>query len=129
MSTKNKDLCFTKYNHKGNDYYIVTVQKRNKNGKMIKKKSRFTKTGNRISSIKAAEDVKFWLKKQLEQVACHTSNYTWSSWFAKFIDEMRKSGIKESTLLAYNGLVKNYADPSWEDKDCLLYTSPSPRDS
>jgi len=75
-SKKNKDLCIKSYKHKGKDYFEVTVQKRHKDGRLVKKKSRFTQNGNRISSLRSADEVKFWLKSKLSIIANQSSNHS-----------------------------------------------------
>ena len=59
MSKKIKDLCIKAYNYKNKEYFEVIVQKRDKSGRRIKKKSRFTEYKKRITSLQSAERVKF----------------------------------------------------------------------
>ncbi|MBT4762927.1 MAG: tyrosine-type recombinase/integrase [Bdellovibrionaceae bacterium] len=119
---KDDELCTEKYTFQGKVYLKIIVQKRNKDGKMIKKSSRFTKSGNRILSIKSAEAVKYWLKNQLEQVVDEKSIYTWQAWREKTVHEMRKDGYMESTLKTYEGTLNKWIDPAWLDKELSSFT-------
>ena len=100
-SKKDDELCIERYSFEGKKYLEVIVQKRNKKGKMVKRKSRFTKSGSRISSSRAAEDVKFWLKKKLENELELSTSYTWGAWHEKALEQI-KLDFKESTAQHYD---------------------------
>ena len=47
----------------------------------------------------------------------------------KFIDEIRNAGEDMSTKYAFSEFFDEYDETTKLPKDCLLYTSPSPRDA
>ena len=122
MSEKYKGVCINRYKHEGKDCIEVVVQKRDKQGKTRKKKSRFTKSGNRITSLRAAEAVKASLRRELEREIDSISTYTWQQWKEAAVEEMRANGLKESTLKNYEGILDNWRDGSWADKELSLIT-------
>ena len=119
---KSKDRGIKSYKFEGKTYYEVIVQKRNKSGSSIKKRSRFTKNGNRISSLKSADEVKFWLKSKISTLVNQSSNHSWESWINIAYKEMRMSGLKESTIEVYHCLLLKWLDPAWVQRPLSSFT-------
>lgn len=117
-----KNLCIKEYELEGKTYFLATVQKRNKKGQLIKRTTRFTKTGQRITTLIAAEQVKFQLRKEVEDIIEHISIYTWKTWINKSLNEMRKDGFKESTIRNYSSFFNKWIPNSWQDKDLSSFT-------
>ena len=46
-----------------------------------------------------------------------------------FASDIREWHCPDGTIFSYNKEAKEYCDDNGLDKDCLLYTSPSPRDA
>ena len=111
------------YTHEGKTYMEVIAQKRDENGKKRRKSSRFTKSGQRISSLDVAEAVKAQLRVDLDkEVVVTRSSYTWSQWQEKALEDMRKQGLQESTVRNYANILNKWMDPQWNSRPLRSFT-------
>lgn len=117
-----KNLCIKEYELEGKTYFRLTVQRRNKKGRLIKRETRFTKTGQRITSLAVAEQVKYQLRREVDEIIEHISIYNWRTWIKKAFHEMRKDGFKEGTIKNYEAFFNKWIPNSWQDKDLSSFT-------
>ncbi len=116
MSDFKNDCSVIAYTHEGTKYYEVKVHQRDKFGRLRKKSSRFTKNGRRITSQALVTQVKIWLREELNAFVSQKSNYTWQGWKDFCVLKMRNQGLKESTILNYDGILDRWKDSSWSEK-------------
>ena len=119
---KTKEICIRYYTYEGKKYIEVFVQKRDKKGQMKSRRSRFTESGTRISSLVVAEKIKASLRRQLEIELDRVTIHSWESWFNEAIMQMRAEGLRESTISNYKKNLEKWLDPSWGQRDLGSFT-------
>lgn len=116
MKDNKNDSCVLRYEHNGKLYYEVSVQKRDKFGKVRKKSSRFTDSGKRITSKVGINQILIKLREEINFLVDQKSIYTWKTWKNICVDRMRLEGLKESTIQNYDGILDRWQNPEWSSK-------------
>ena len=108
-------MAIQSYHHEGNDYFEVIVSRRDRNGKRIRKKTKYDKGGKRISSRASAQKIEYRLRKKVEEISTNANAASWENWHNECIRRMKMT-LRRGTICSYEGCFKKWLSPQWRSK-------------
>ena len=109
-----------KYTFKGKQYFVVYLNGFDKRGKRIQRRRKFDSSGNRISSLRKAEQIEFELKKELDGFKNNAAYWSWGEWLEECLKRMSLD-LKKSTVEGYEGELKKWIPSFWQNKELKFF--------
>ncbi|MCY4644253.1 MAG: site-specific integrase [Bacteriovoracales bacterium] len=105
----------------GKKHYEITVSRRDREGKRVRKKARLDQYGRPIVSKRIADRVEYILRNKLNDKIKRSSTLTWEKWHEKFIEKIRMQFL-ESTVITYEGGLRKWSPTRWREKELYKFT-------